>query len=64
MVSDPELAEYLEKVSGQKSQTSDEETEYSEVSSLELRMLDSDSEVVAERVKDLLEGCQQKLLVI
>ena len=47
MVSDPELAEYLEKVSGQKSQTSDEETEYSEVSSFEVRVSDSDVEAAA-----------------
>ena len=54
----------MEKVSGQNSQTSNEETEYSEVSFLESRVSDSDVKVAMERVKDLLEGCQQKLLEI
>ena len=47
MVSDPEVAEDLEKVSGQKLQISNEETEYSEVSSLEVKVFDSDVEVAA-----------------
>ena len=64
MVSDPEVAEDLEKVSGQKSQISNEETEYSEASSLEVRVSDSDVEVAAGKAKGLLEGCQQKLLEI
>ena len=64
MVSDPELAEDLEKVSGQKLQISDEETEYSEVSSLEVRVSDSDVEVVAGWAKGLLEGCQQEVLEV
>ena len=58
MVSDPEVAEDLEKVSGQKLQISNEETEYSEVSSLEVRVSDSDVEVAAVWAKGLLEGCQ------
>ena len=64
MVSDPEVAEDLEKVSGQKLQISDEETEYSEVSSLEVRVSDSDVEVVAGWAKGLLEGCQQEVLEV
>ena len=64
MVSDPEVAEDSEKVLGQKSQISNEETEYSEVLSLELRVLDSDVEVAAGKAKGLLEGCQQELLEI
>ena len=46
----------------QKSLISSEETEYLEVSSLVSRVSDSGFEAKAEEVKDLLEGCQQKLL--
>ena len=47
MVSDPEVAKDLEKASEQKSQISNEETEYSEVSSFEVRVSDSDVEAAA-----------------
>ena len=52
------------KESEQKSLISSEEMEYLEVSFLEFGTSDSDFEAVAERVKDLLEGCQQKLVEI
>ena len=51
------------KESEQKSLILSKETEYLEVSSLELRMLDSGFEAAADKAKGLLEGCQQKLLV-
>ena len=64
MVSDPEAVVDSEKVSEKKSQISNEETEYSEVSSLEVGVSDSGVEVAAGKAKGLLEGCQQELLEI
>ena len=64
MFSDPGVAEDSEKVSGQKSQISNEETEYSEVSSLEVKVSDSDVEVAAGWAKGLVKGCQQKVLEV
>ena len=52
------------KESEQKSLISSKEMEYSEVSFLEFGTSDSNFEAVAEKVKYLLEDCQQKLLEI